>query len=39
MLTSVLLALALTIMPLPGSIDAFRPDWVMHKERCLASTL
>ena len=29
MLTSVLLALALTIMPLPASIDSFRPDWVM----------
>lgn len=29
MLTSVLLAIALTIMPLPASIEAFRPDWVV----------
>ncbi len=29
MLMSVLAALALTIMPLPAAIEAFRPDWVM----------
>ena len=29
MLTSMLLALALTIMPLRAAIDEFRPDWVM----------
>ena len=29
MLSSMLLALALTIMPLPASIETFRPDWVM----------
>ena len=29
MLLSVLLALALTITPMPGSVETFRPDWVM----------
>ncbi len=29
MLLSVLVALALTIMPLPDVVEAYRPDWVM----------
>lgn len=29
MISSVLLALALTIVPLPATIEAFRPDWVI----------